>query len=173
MNLQQLGYLRAAAANLEVSIGDPAKNSERVLRQAQLLHDQGVAVAVFPELALSGYSAEDLFFSEHLHQALRQALIDIAKANPLPLLVVGTPWQTQDGRLMNCAAVFGGHRLLGMVPKSVNPNHGEFYDLRWFTNAQAINETIIDPDFGPFQLRVDQLFKVEGVRVGVEICEDL
>lgn len=173
MNFTELGYLRCAAVSTTVAIGEPQTNVQTMLDQAQQLHADGVSVAVFPELSVSGYSAEDLFFSDHLSQQVISGLQQIIEHNPLPLMVVGTPWRTPDGRLMNCAAVFGDGRLLGMVPKSVNPNHGEFYDLRWFSNANHINETIVSPTLGQFQLRTDQLFAVGEARIAVEICEDM
>ena len=60
-----------------------------------------------------------------------------------------------------------------MVPKSVQPNYGEFYDQRWFVSGHGINETEVTADLGSFQIRRDQLFNVGGHLVGVEICEDL
>lgn len=173
MNFIELGYLRCAAISLEVSIGDPAANTSKVLACAEKLAAHNVALGVFPELCLTGYSAEDLFFTSELQNQVIAGLVRIAQENPLALLVVGTPWTTTDGRLLNCAAVFGGQRLLGLVPKSTNPNHGEFYDLRWFTNGGQINETLLSKELGQFQLRVDQLFSLGSAQVAVEICEDL
>ena len=60
------GFLRVAAATPQVSIGDPHSNAENMLSQIKLLAEQQVAVAVLPELSLSGYSAEDLFFTDKL-----------------------------------------------------------------------------------------------------------
>lgn len=132
-----------------------------------------VSVAVFPELSLSGYSAEDLFFSESLIQASRQALIELCRHNVLPLIAVGLPWRLRDGRLLNCAALISGQRLLGMVPKSTQPNYGEFYDLRWFYQADHVNERVVDSALGSFDIRTDQLFAMGETLIGVEICEDL
>ena len=60
-----------------------------------------------------------------------------------------------------------------MVPKSAHPNHGEFYDLRWFSDGALINEHINNEKLGSFQIRVDQLFEVGPCVLGIELCEDL
>ena len=172
-DFNQHGFLRVAAATPVVSIADPAANAEAILKQLQDLAGQQVAVAVFPELGLSSYSAEDLFFSENLLSDCRQALALLAQHSPLPFCAIGTPWRLADGRLLNCAALLGNGRVLGMVPKSVQPNYGEFYDQRWFVSGQGINETEVTEDLGSFQIRRDQLFNVGGHLVGIEICEDL
>ena len=167
------GFLRVAASTPVVSIADPMANAGAILAQLEDLTEQHVAVAVFPELCLSGYSAEDLFFTEKLLGDCRQALALLAERSQLPLCAVGIPWRLADGRLLNCAAVIGNGRVLGMVPKSVQPNYGEFYDQRWFVSGRDVNETEVTADLGSFQIRCDQLFDVDSHLVGVEICEDL
>lgn len=173
MTAEQHGFVRVAALSIEVAIAQPNQNVNAIISRASALADLGTAIAVAPELCITGYSAEDLFFTDTLLTEAKTALGRLAAENPLPLLVVGLPWQLRDGRLLNCAAVLGQNRLLGLVPKSVQPNYAEFYDLRWFSTGAGINESIIDPDLGSFQLRCDQLFCLSECIVGVEVCEDL
>ena len=75
---------------------------------------------------------------------------------------MGIPWRLADGRLLNCACLIGNGKVLGMVPKSVQPNYGEFYDQRWFVSGHGINEMKVAADLGSFQIRRDQLFNVGG-----------
>ncbi len=171
-NFTRLGYRRVAAVSPVVSIGNPRANADAIQQYLPQLAQDGVSIAVFPELCLSGYSAEDLFFSDNLLQASGQALARLCR-NPVPLLVVGTPWRLPDGRLLNCAAVIAEGRVIGMVPKSVHPNYGEFYDQRWFVSGRGVNETVIHAELGQFPVRVDQLFALDEAVLGVEICEDL
>jgi len=171
-NFSELGYLRVATATPTLTIGDVDANTAAVLSQANALADQGVALGVFPELCLSGYSAEDLFFSEALLQAVSNALSQLCQSR-LPLLAVGAPWRLADGRLLNCAVFIGNGRVLGMVPKSFLPNYSEFYEQRWFVSGAGVNETEVDPDLGTFHVRVDQLFELGDCCIGAEICEDL
>ncbi|MBT8139712.1 MAG: NAD(+) synthase [Gammaproteobacteria bacterium] len=173
MDYADLGYRRVAVASPVVSIGNPEANTKEIIHQAKLWADDHVTVGLFPELCLSGYSAEDLFFSETLITRAIEGLVDLCANNPLPLLVVGSPWRLADGRLLNCAVAIGAGRVLGMVPKSVLPNYGEFYDLRWFASGADVNQTISHPGLGTFDVRVDQLFDLAGCLVGMEICEDL
>ena len=172
-NFSNLGFLRVAACSPRVAIADPLANAEQILTVAEELKATEVALGVFPELSLTGYSTEDLFYSEQLIADVRKSLVALCARSPLALLVVGTPWRLADGRLLNCAAFIAQGKLLGLVPKSFQPNYGEFYDQRWFVSGAAINETEITRDLGSFQVRTDQLFKMGEHLIGAEICEDL
>ena len=172
-NYSDLGFIKVAACSPEVSIGNPISNAQQIAKSVRKQTDQGVTVSVFPELSITGYSAEDLFFSETLIQETLTGIKLLAEESRLPLLVVGAPWRLRDGRLLNCAVVISDQRVLGMVPKSAHPNHGEFYDLRWFSDGSQVNEAITDDTLGSFQVRVDQLFETETCTLGVELCEDL
>ena len=168
-----MGFVRTAACSPEVSIGNPEENAKRIAESSSRLFDQGVSIGVFPELSMTGYTAEDLFYSDKLIEANISGLAYLAEKSKLPCLVVGTPWRLRDGRLLNCAAVISENRIIGLIPKSAHPNHGEFYDLRWFSDGALINEHINDEKLGNFQIRVDQLFEVGSGVLGIEICEDL
>ncbi len=63
-NLYEHGFARVAACTQRVTIADPPANAEAVLRQARACAEAGVAVAVFPELCLTGYSIEDLLLQD-------------------------------------------------------------------------------------------------------------
>ncbi len=173
MDFAQHGFIKVAAASPQVSIANTVANVSEILILADTLASESVSIATFPELCITGYSAEDLFFSDALLRDSRAALVQLCEKNPLPLLSVGLPWRLTDGRLLNCAAIISGNKLLGLVPKSAHPNYGEFYDLRWFTPGARINEVIIDDELGQFHVRTDQLFNLDGHLIGVEVCEDL
>ena len=79
--------LRVAAATPVVSIADPLANAAAILTELQNLAEQNVAVAVFPELCLSGYSAEDLFFTENLLGDCRKALTLLVEHSDLPYVL--------------------------------------------------------------------------------------
>src|SRR3954454_18580548 len=171
------GFARVAACTEHVAIGDPAANAEAVLRQGRGCHDEGVAVAGFPELCLSGYSIEDLLLQDALLDGVEAALASVVEgsAELLPVLVVGAPLRHRQ-RLFNCAVVVHRGRFLGVVPKSYLPNYREFYEQRQITTGVAelggeirIGGYVVP--FGP-----DLLFgahDVPGLVVHVEVCEDL
>ena len=171
MTSQSHGFVRVGVASIPVTIGSPSANAESILSAVRSA--EGADVLCLPELCVSGYSAEDLFFTTALLDDTSAALRLIADQSNVPLLVVGAPWQLNDGRLLNCAVAISPGKILGMVPKSVHPNYGEFYDLRWFTPGANVNETIVDPTLGRFQIRTDQLFTLGSCLIGIEICEDL
>jgi NAD+ synthase (glutamine-hydrolysing) len=174
------GFLRVAACTIKTSIAVPAANAEAVLRVARECHDDGVGVAVFPELTLSGYSIEDILMQETLLDSVEEALLDVVtgSADLLPVLVVGAPLRFRH-RVYNTAVVIHRGRVLGVAPKSYLPTYREFYEHRQLAAGDDICTTIriggtdagVDVPFGP-----DLLFAatdVPGLVLHVEICEDM
>src|ERR1700742_1640579 len=125
------GFMRVAACTHHTTIADPAANAESVLRLARACHDDAVALAVFPELTLSGYSIEDILLQDALLDAVEEALVEgvAASAVLLPVLVVGAPLR-HGHRIYNTAVVIHHGRVLGVVPKSYLPTYREFYERR-------------------------------------------
>ncbi len=175
VDFTQFGYYRVAAVSPKLVIGNPMKNAELTFDEAVKADAAGAAVTVFPELGLTGYTAEDLLLQQQLIDDSNRALEWLMKKS-LTLktaLVVGVPYRTTDGRLYNAAAVIAQGKVLGIVPKSHLPNYGEFYDRRWFTPGGKIEVNISDPLLGKFHLGTRQLFKLGEMVFGIEICEDL
>jgi NAD+ synthase (glutamine-hydrolysing) len=170
-----LGFFRAAAVAPALALADPETNARRIADAARTLAADAVSLAVFPELCLTGYTCEDLFLTASLHAACRRALTALARDTAaLPLtLVVGMPWPTSDGRMVNGAVVLAGGIVRGVVPKLHLPNYEEFYERRWFTSGFGIDETVALGRLGTFRLRADQLFQIGQTRFGIELCEDL
>jgi NAD+ synthase (glutamine-hydrolysing) len=171
------GFLRVAACTLTTAIGRPADNAAAVLRTARECAAEGVGVAVFPELALSGYSIEDVLLQDTLLDAVEAALLDVVEqsAELLPVLVVGAPLRHRN-RVYNTAVVIHRGRVLGVAPKSYLPTYREFYERRQLAAGDDVLGTVrigpsIEAPFGP-----DLLFTAEdvaGLVVHVEICEDM
>ncbi|MCD4535491.1 NAD(+) synthase [Nocardioides sp. cx-169] len=171
------GFARVAACTLPVAIVDPATNARRVLEQARLCHDEGVAVALFPELGLTGYSVDDLFLQDTLLEATEAAIATIVEESRdlLPVIVVGAPL-VHGSRVMNCAVVIHRGRVLGVAPKSYLPTYREFYERRWFAPGDDTrgSTTLLNGERVPFG--PDLIFSatdVRGLELHVEICEDL
>src|SRR6202795_2500811 len=127
----QHGFVRVSACTHRTTIGDPAANAASVLGLARPCHDEGVALAVFPELTLSGYSIEDILLQDALLDAVEGALLDVvaASADLMPVLVVGAPLRNQH-RIYNTAVVIHRGKVLGVAPKSYLPTYREFYERR-------------------------------------------
>ena len=171
------GFAGAASCTCRVALADPAANAAPVHTAARARHDDGVAVAVFPELCLSGYSADDLFLQDVLLDAVRDAIGTLLEASVdlRPVIVVGAPLQ-QGNRVFNCAVVIHRGAVLGVAPKSYLPTYREFYEARWFAaGADRYDAEITIGDLvAPFGN--DLVFTaadVPGLALHVEICEDM
>ncbi|CMN08009.1 glutamine-dependent NAD(+) synthetase nadE [Mycobacterium tuberculosis] len=172
----QHGFVRVAACTHHTTIGDPAANAASVLDMARACHDDGAALAVFPELTLSGYSIEDVLLQDSLLDAVEDALLDLVteSADLLPVLVVGAPLRHRH-RIYNTAVVIHRGAVLGVVPKSYLPTYREFYERRQMAPGDGERGTIriggADVAFG-----TDLLFAASdlpGFVLHVEICEDM
>ncbi|RRN61981.1 NAD(+) synthase [Caulobacter sp. 602-1] len=171
------GFVRVATAVPKVKLADPATNARSVLALAQEAHESGVAVIVFPELGLTGYTVDDLLQQEVLLDAVEAAIATLAEASAdlAPMIVVGAPLR-DGGRLYNTAVAIQGGRVLGVVPKSFLPNYREFYERRWFTPGAGVTGKTLALAGQSAPFGTDVLFRGEGVTpftVGVEICEDV
>lgn len=175
-NAYSQGFARVAACTHHTVIGDPAANAESVLRMARECHDDAVALAVFPELTLSGYSIEDIVLQDLLLDDVEKAVAQIvaASAELLPVLVVGAPLRHRH-RIYNAAVVIHRGAVLGVAPKSYLPTYREFYERRQIAPGDDERGTIrvagAEVPFGP-----DLLFEasdIPGLVLHVEICEDM
>ena len=171
------GFARVAACTIPLAIADPAANADAVLETARACDADAVAVAVFPELCLSGYAIDDLVMQDALLDGVVAAIERLveASADLLPVLVVGAPLRHRS-RLYNCAVVVHRGRLLGVVPKAYLPTYREFYERRWYAPGDdrvgdRIRVGALEAPFG-----VDLLFAaddVPGLVVHAEVCEDM
>jgi len=173
VNYADCGFVRVAAVAPVLALADPATNAGRLAAHLRTLARDQVSLVLFPELCLTGYSCEDLFFDEGLRRRTRDALATLAAATREIACVVGLPWVSADGRPLNCAALLAGGTVRGMVPKTVQPNYGEFYERRWFVSGAGVDELVEDPDLGSFRLCREQLFRVGPLHAAIEICEDM
>jgi NAD+ synthase (glutamine-hydrolysing) len=174
----QYGFLRVAAASPVMRVADCSYNVEQILALLKRAEGEGAALAVFPELCVTGYTCADLFQHATLLRGAVDALVRLVEASASVfsgIAVLGVPLAVDD-QVFNCAAVVHRGRLLGLVPKSFIPNYKEFYEGRWFAAAATARsrEVMIGGARVPFG--TDRLFAaedVDGLILGVEICEDL
>jgi NAD+ synthase (glutamine-hydrolysing) len=176
--MNPFGFLRVAAATPLLRVADCDFNVEHILALMRRAESERVSVVVFPELALTGYTCADLFHQPVLQRGAVEALEHVAQESAgvfSGLAVVGLPLVVGD-LIFNCAAVMHRGLLLGIVPKSYLPNYKEFYEARWFASALKASRGEIDIAGQRVPFGTDRLFAaadVEGLIVGVEICEDL
>ncbi len=171
------GFARVAAVTLPVTLADPAANAAAVIARARRLGEEGVCLAVFPELGLTGYSIDDLLLSDVLLRGALAAIetVRAASAGFLPAIVVGAPLRA-GGRLFNCAVVIAGGAVRGVVPKSYPPAYREFYEKRHFACGGDAGESDIDVNGARVPFGPDLLFEVDdvpGLVFHAEVCEDM
>jgi NAD+ synthase (glutamine-hydrolysing) len=172
------GFLRVAATEPSLRVADCAFNVGRILDLLARAEREHVAVAVFPELCITGYTCADLFQQSALQAGALAALAHLTCESAKVysgLAVVGLPLAIDD-QLFNCAALLHRGRVLGVVPKSFIPNYKEFYEARWFAPAAVARSRSIQLNGEMVPFGTDRLFsasEADGLVVGVEICEDL
>ena len=169
------GFYRVAAAVNKTTVGNPAKNAEEILTLIREAHAKEVSVIVFPELTLTGYTANDLLMNQTLiinqNESFEYILKNIENINTIAIIGLAI---FEADRLYNCAAIIQNGKVLGVVPKSYLPNKKEFYEKRQFTTGRDITRTTVDVLDEEVPFGVDLLFSDKAdMTFGVEICEDL
>jgi NAD+ synthase (glutamine-hydrolysing) len=149
--------IRVAACQLNTVVGDLDGNVARILAALAEAERGGADLAVFPELAVTGYPPEDLLGRPSFLTDNLVALETVAASTRACTAVVGYVDHDVGGRLVNAAALCAGGRVLGSYHKRILPNYGVFDEQRWFVPGRE----------GPVS------FVVAGVPVGMSVCEDL
>ncbi len=169
------GLVRLAAAVPHLCLGNVEKNVDAHLKKIADAASRHASLVVFPELSLTGYTCGDLFFQQSLLDALEAGLMRLKQQMPDGITaVVGAPIRALSG-VVNAAVALTHDRILAIVPKTYLPTNGEFYEKRWFcTLAPGETRTV---RLGDTELPVSGdstlLLSADGVRVGIELCEDL
>lgn len=168
------GLVRVGAAVPSLALGNVKENMKRHLAMMREAKEKHVSIVTFPELSLTGYTCGDLFFQRRLLDDVTDALLTLKNEMPEGILaVVGAPLEI-EGALYNCAVVLHKGEIISAVPKTFLPNNGEFYEKRWFQSGDARR----DASAAIPKLKTDvcrqAIFETEdGVRFGIELCEDL
>ncbi len=147
--------LRVGLAQINTTVGDLDGNVAKILEYAQRAQELGVDVVAFPELAVTGYPPEDLLLRRRFILDNLAALQRVVEGSPHGVtLVVG--FVDGDGNIYNAAAVIHDGRLAGVYRKQLLPNYGVFDEKRYFQSGVEA-----------------PVFEIAGVRVGVNVCEDI
>ena len=171
------GYATVAAAIPSVKVADTDYNVAEMSKMIADAEERGVEIIVFPELSVTGYTCQDLFRSDILLRRAEESLISLLNdTRKMDIIsIVGMPVAV-DGLLLNCAVVIQQGTVLGIIPKTYLPNYSEFYEKRWFASSQDITgeHTIY---FAGSPVVISSRPKIfttgDGVRFGIEICEDV
>jgi NAD+ synthase (glutamine-hydrolysing) len=146
--------LRLALCQLNPTVGDIAGNEAAIAASLEAARDRGAGLALFGELAVTGYPPEDLLYKEHFLHDARAAIDRLAAQTQGLVAVVGFPERAAD--VHNAAAVLADGRVAGIYRKILLPNYGVFDEQRYFQAGTA-----------------GGLIEFGEHRVGVTICEDI
>lgn len=168
------GLVRVGAAVPSLALGNVKENMKRHLAMMREAKEKHVSIVTFPELSLTGYTCGDLFFQRRLLDDVTDALLALKDKMPEGILaVVGAPLEI-EGSLYNCAVVLHKGEIISAVPKTFLPNNGEFYEKRWFQSGDARRDASVAIPKLKTDVCRQAIFETEdGVRFGIELCEDL
>lgn len=174
------GFIKVAACTPEIQVADVDFNVDKIISQLEKCREEGVKVAVFPELCITGYTCQDLFFQNALLDKSMEGVVKIAKTTTDSdmLVAVGVPVRA-NGKLYNCAAVIQDGEVRAFVPKTHLPNYNEFYEARHFAPYRGECAAIDLREYGqlefipPMEQTVFVCEEIPELVVGFELCEDL
>ncbi len=180
--MKNYGFIKVASAIPSVRVADVDYNVAEIERLVEEADQQGVQLLVFPELCLSGYSCQDLFHQATLIDAVKKGIgrLESISSRHHMVFVVGAPVEI-EATLYNAAIVFSPFNRPTVVVKTYLPNYNEFYEQRWFGSSDMLKDefpvsTYIDTDGYTHTINVyknDPLFKIDNLKFGIEICEDV
>jgi NAD+ synthase (glutamine-hydrolysing) len=148
--------INVALAQLDLLVGDVAGNTRKILDYAARARDDLRAhLIVFPELSICGYPPEDLLFHSGLRRRVEDATATIRESVRDIAVLVGFP-EYEGDKIYNACAVFKDGEVLAHYRKQLLPNYSVFDEKRYFTAGTAAS-----------------VFTLNGVRVGLSICEDV
>jgi NAD+ synthase (glutamine-hydrolysing) len=149
--------LRVALAQINVTVGDLEGNAQKILASMRQAYAAGAHIVCFPELALTGYPPEDLLLKPGFVDGNLRKLDELVKASrDLPGLTSVIGFVDRDHDIYNAAAIIYEGELCGVYHKHYLPNYGVFDENRYFAAG-----------------RKAPIFFINGVHVGINICEDV
>lgn len=162
--------IRVGAGCLNQIPMDWGGNRRRILECISQARDARVSVLCLPELAITGYGCEDQFLSHEVAERAWESLTLIAPETKGMVVAVGLPVWVKNA-VYNAVAVLADGVIVGLVAKKNLAGDGLHYEPRWF---HAWPEgVIVEDEFGDDFLPIgDPIFKIGGIRIGLEVCED-
>lgn len=146
------------------------KNRDNIIAALGEAREGGAQVVCFPELAVTGYGCEDAFFGSEVIARAEKSLLEILPYTSGMLVVIGLP-AVYNAAIYNTAAVISDTNILGFVAKQHLCGDGIHYEPRWFKPWKS--GEVAELSFGGESYPLgDIVFEVDGIRAGVEICED-
>ena len=165
-----MNTLKLSAACLNQIPMDWDGNLTRIQGAVAEAREGGVNILCLPELAITGYGCEDMFLAPDTCLQAEVVLEQMLSFAPEMVIVIGLPWR-HSNTVFNVAAVLCNGKILGLYAKQNLAGDGVHYEPRWFS-AWPVDEVAMTEICGSEVLIGDLLFEIDGVVLGLEICED-
>lgn len=171
------GYIRVGAATIQTKVADCKHNTEQILSIMNNARENHVSIVAYPELAITGYTCNDLFLQSHLQNQVIESLLIIREATVGRdiVLIIGAPLRIGNA-LYNCAVVIAKGEFIGVSVKSHIPNYSEYYEKRWFASGLSLQTNIVKIGDSSVPVGTNLLYTHEeetDLLFGIEICEDV
>ncbi len=148
--------VKVALAQIDLAVGDVAGNTAKIIDYAIRARDHEHAdLVVFPELSVCGYPPEDLLFHTGLRHSVEKAVVEIRDKVYGIAVLIGFP-EYADGDIYNSCAVYSDGHAISRYRKQLLPNYSVFDEERYFEAGKNA-----------------AVFKLNGIRIGMTICEDV
>ncbi|MDE7105562.1 MAG: NAD(+) synthase [Anaeroplasmataceae bacterium] len=175
--LKKYGYVRVGAAVNKLRIADIAYNVEEMKKVLDEAIKKGIEIITFPELSITGYTAQDLFLNDDLIKSTLvglESLKDYSKKHSI-VFIVGAPLKIGNV-LYNCAVSFSNGKIIGVTPKTYIPNYNEFYEARYFASADKLQLTrfsLLGEEVPVSNMLLYHAKNHDEICYAIDVCEDL
>ncbi|MEJ2050498.1 MAG: nitrilase-related carbon-nitrogen hydrolase, partial [Calditrichota bacterium] len=146
--------LRLALAQINHVVGDLEGNYQKIVHYINEARKHGADLIAFPELVITGYPPEDLLLKPEFIQDNLSYLNKLLDHTKDITVIVGFVDRLDD--IYNAAAILHQQKIAGIYHKNFLPNYGVFDEDRYFQSGQEV-----------------QVFNLNDVRIGINICEDI
>ncbi len=168
--MSELRWINVAGAALNQTPLDWEGNSQNILKAIQQAQENHIQLLCLPELCITGYGCEDMFFAQYVTDFAMEILLELLPKTKNIVVAVGLP-VTFENSIYNAVALLSDGKLLGIVAKQDLAGYGIHYEPRWFKRwypgkACMLRWKNLQIPFG------DLIFSIDGIRIGIEICED-
>lgn len=175
--MKEFGYVRVGAVVPKLKVADVEYNTKEIIKQIQLSDEKDIEILSFPELAITGYTCNDLFLQDVLLDKTLEAIRKIKEEtkNLDIISIIGAPIRAEN-QIFNCGVVINKGKILGIVPKTYIPNYSEFYEKRWFASSKNKKNDYIEIDNEQIPFTTNIIFEDKenkSIAFAIELCEDL
>ncbi|TAH28499.1 MAG: NAD(+) synthase [Cytophagales bacterium] len=162
--------IKVGAVVLNQTPLDWNNNKKNIINAIKEARKQDITLLCLPELCITGYGCEDAFYAPHLHASAIKMLTEIVPETQGMIVSVGLPMVVQN-KLFNTACLMVDAQIIGFVAKRFLAGDGIHYEPRWFMPWKQNEKTLIEIEGKKYPIG-DYFFKIGGVKIGFEICED-